>query len=308
MTTGTSGGSGGSGGSGSSGRSGTSGRSGNADSRVSPVGLPAFGGAIALAELPRRAFVEQVMGLPFSLHVRGPRALGRPVAEAVATLFADLRADEARFSPWQPRSQVSRIRRGELRLADADPRVTAVAELCRQAEARTDGAFSAWRPGPDGSRPPGDAAFDPTGLVKGWAAQDAFDRLLARLAEVGAHDALLVAGGDVAVHCSRTDTPDWSIGVEDPRDRRRILRALTLRVGAVATSGTAARGQHIVDPATGAPAASGLLSATVIGPDLTWADVYATAAFVGGREGADRIARLPGHAVVLVADEEAAPA
>ncbi|MBI4939670.1 MAG: FAD:protein FMN transferase, partial [Actinobacteria bacterium] len=65
------------------------------------------------------------------------------------------------------------------------------------------------------------------------------------------------------------------------------------------TSGTAARGAHIVDPATGA-APSGLLSATVVGPSLTWADVYATAAFVRGADAAQWASTLTDHAVVLV--------
>ena len=99
--------------------------------------------------------------------------------------------------------------------------------------------------------------------------------------------------------CSRTDTPDWSIAIEDPRDRSRLLRTLRLRTGAVATSGTAARGRHITDPATGTQAA-GLLSATVIGPELTWADVYATAAFVKGPTGLGLLATLAGHVGVLV--------
>ncbi len=87
--------------------------------------------------------------------------------------------------------------------------------------------------------------------------------------------------------------------MEDPRDRARTLRSLRLRTGAVATSGTAARGDHIVDPATGAPAA-GLLSATVIGPNLTWADVYATAAFVKGSAALPWLATLADHAGLLV--------
>jgi thiamine biosynthesis lipoprotein len=75
--------------------------------------------------------------------------------------------------------------------------------------------------------------------------------------------------------------------------------SIPLRRGAVATSGTAARGQHIIDPATGA-AATGLRSASVIGASLTWADVYATAAFVRGGEAAAWMATLPDHAAVLV--------
>jgi thiamine biosynthesis lipoprotein len=108
---------------------------------------------------------------------------------------------------------VSRIRRGELPLADADLRVREVAALCEEAARRTDGSFDAWLPDADGVR-----RFDPTGLVS--------------------------AGGDVLVHCQRTDTPDWRIAIEDPRDRTRTLLTVPLRRGAVATSGTAARGEH----------------------------------------------------------------
>ncbi|GAA4345559.1 FAD:protein FMN transferase [Angustibacter luteus] len=245
-------------------------------------------------EQPRQAFVQQVMGLPVSVHVRGPQARGDEVAAAVEAFFAALRDDDARFSTWRPDSPVSRIRRGDLTLADAEPRVREVAALCEEAARRTDGAFSAWLPGPDGV-----PTFDPTGLVKGWAVEQAFDELRNRVAEGEPHDLLVSAGGDVVVACARTDTPDWTIGIEDPQDRSRVLRTVGLRRGAVATSGTAARGQHVIDPASGAPP-SGLLSATVIGPDLTWADVYATAAFVRGAQAQEWIATLPDHVAVLV--------
>ena len=78
-----------------------------------------------------------------------------------------------------------------------------------------------------------------------------------------------------------------------------MLQRLEMRTGAVATSGTAARGQHIIDPGTGA-AAVRLLSATVVGPELTWADVYATAAFVLGHKGLGWHATRRRHAGILV--------
>lgn len=248
-----------------------------------------------VGELPRRSFVAQVMGLPVSVHVRGPQATSPAVAAQVERLFDDLRADEAMFSIWRPDSPVSRIRDGRDRLADALPRIRQVAGLCELAGQRTGGAFSAWLPGPDGR-----LAFQPTGLVKGWAVEQAFAGLTGRLRAHGRHDVLVNAGGDIAMQCARTDTPDWTIAIEDPRDRSRLLRSVRLRTGAVATSGTAARGQHIVDPVTGRPA-SGLLSATVIGPELTWADVYATAAFVKGPTAVAWVPTLPGHACCLVA-------
>ncbi|MFZ1385576.1 MAG: FAD:protein FMN transferase, partial [Propionicimonas sp.] len=61
-----------------------------------------------------------------------------------------------------------------------------------------------------------------------------------------------------------------------------------------------ARGRHIIDPATGEPVREELLSATVIGPELTWADVYATAAFVRGLGALTWLATLPHHVGLLV--------
>ncbi len=118
----------------------------------------------------------------------------------------------------------------------------------------------------------------------------------------GPHDALVSAGGDVVAARSRVDTPDWQIGMEDPRDRTRTILTVPLRSGAVATFGTAARGEHILNPSTGA-APRGLLSATVIGPHLMWADVYATAAFVLGNQQAEWVFSLENHAAVLVSED-----
>ena len=243
---------------------------------------------------PRNAFVAQIMGLPISIHVRGPQAGSAAVAALAEEMFDALRRDDAMFSTWKADSPISRIMDGRDQLNDAHPRIRQVAALCEVAGQRTGGAFSAWLPGPDGR-----VRFDPTGLVKGWAVEQAFTRLIDRLAVLGAHDALVNAGGDIAVHSVRTDTADWTIAIEDPSDRTRVLRTLRLRTGAVATSGTAARGHHIFDPVTGTPAA-GLLSATVIGPELTWADVYATAAFVKGPRALGWLATLTNHAGILL--------
>ena len=244
--------------------------------------------------LPRRAFVEQIMGLPISIHVRGPRARDEAVERAVERAFGELRADDEMFSTWKPDSPVSRIRDGRDALEAAHPRIRRAAALCELAGQRTGGAFSAWLPDSSGT-----LRFDPTGLVKGWAVEQALEGLVDRLSALGEHDVLVNAGGDIAVHCERTDTPDWTIAVEDPRDRSRVIQRFGMRRGAVATSGSAARGRHITDPSTGAPAAH-LLAATVVGPSLTWADVYATAAFVLGRGGLGWLATRRHHAGILV--------
>lgn len=219
----------------------------------------------------RRSWVEQVMGLPVSVHVRHP---GPGTDAAVAAVFAALREADARFSTYRPDSELSRLNRGELRLDDCHPDVREVLDLSATAWRRTGGHFDVMLPGPDG-RP----TCDPTGLVKGWAVE----RAAAVLAEAGVPDYYLNAGGDLVVAAPASAAP-WRIGVEDPAaPDTNLVAVLALRTGAVATSGTARRGEHIHHPLAAGPA--GPVSATVVGPSLTWADVYATALVAGaGRD------------------------
>ncbi len=228
---------------------------------------------MSAAVLPRRAWVEQLMGMPVSLHVRGPGLSSAPVA----AVFALLRRADAVFSTYRADSDVSRIRRGELTVAAAHPWVAEVAALCEQARQRTGGWFDAMLPGPGGA-----PHWDPTGLVKGWAVEAA-----ARL--LSGHDFCLNAGGDVVV-ATPPGRPPWRVGVEDPHDPSRLAGVLPLACGAAATSGTARRGAHLVDPYRGLPATE-VAGVTVTGPSLLWADVYATAVAAKGVTGLDL---LPG--------------
>ena len=240
----------------------------------------------AAPALDRKAWVEHVMGLPVSVHVRGPRP--ESAAAAVARLFAELRHADALFSPYRDDSQLNRLDRGELRLADADHALPEVLTLCGEARRRTGGWFDARNlPDPRTGAP----RLDPSGLVKGWAAERAA-RNLDGLAD---HGWCLNAGGDVLVS-SPDGHPPWRVGIEDPAAPGRILRAVAVRAGAVATSGDAHRGAHILDPFTREPATAAR-SVTVRGPSLQWADVHATAAAARGS-----LAGLPkGYAGLLVA-------
>lgn len=212
----------------------------------------------------RRTWVEHVMGMPISLHLRGPGVRDDPPAAAAAAVFSVLREADQLFSTYRDDSVIGAIRRGE---TVDHPLVREVLTLCREARDRTDGWFDPWLPG----------GFDPSGLVKGWAVE----RAAATLHALDDVDHCLNAGGDIAMHVTSPSRPAWRVGIEDPRDRHALLGVRTVRTGAVATSGTAARGLHIVDPHRGVPATD-LLSVTVSGPSLLWADVYATAAFAHG--------------------------
>ncbi|GIG01640.1 FAD:protein FMN transferase [Catellatospora citrea] len=222
---------------------------------------------------PRRAWVEQIMGMPVSLHLRGPGLDSAPVERTVDAVFALLREADAVFSTYRADSAVSRINRGELTVAAAHPWVAEVAQLCDDARERTGGWFDARLPGPGGER-----TWDPSGLVKGWAVARA-----ARL--LSGADCCLNAGGDVIVSTA-AGHPPWRVGVEDPLRPSRLAEVVTLASGAVATSGTARRGAHIVDPYRGSPTAE-VAGVTVIGPSLLWADVFATAAAARGVTGLD---------------------
>lgn len=229
------------------------------------------------------------MGLPVSVTVRGPDARGARADQVVQAVYADLRHADRVFSTYRSDSEISLLRRGALPRELVSRTVAEVLELCEQARTTTGGWFDAELPAPGGRR-----ALDPSGLVKGWAVE----RAAGALDSLDDADWLVNAGGDVLGRASHG--PAWRVAVEDPADRSAVLCVLPLRQGAVATSGTAARGRHLIDPHTGRAAADHLLSATVVGPSLTWADVLATAAFVEGPASLARVAALPGYEALLV--------
>jgi thiamine biosynthesis lipoprotein len=235
----------------------------------------------------RRAWVEQVMGLPVSIHLRGPDVRGPEAERAVAAAYAELARLDAVFSTYRPDSPISRRRRGDLAAGSGDPLVEEVERICAVAAERTGGAFTAWLPDADGV-----LRFDPTGLVKGWAV----DRAARDLSGLPATAWSVNAGGDVLVgrHAyvppEGADAAPWRIGVEDPRDRSRMVAVVPLTTGAVATSGTAARGAHLYDPANRQPV-DRAGSMTVVADTLLWADVWATALFVGGERAREAFAR-----------------
>lgn len=192
---------------------------------------------------------------------------------AIERSFGELRQMDRIFSTYRADSDISRIRAGSLSEADADPLVALVRRACDRAEVVTGGLFSArWRGG-----------FDPTGYVKGWAVERAFNRWLRPL--LGLDGVIAVgmnAGGDMQL-ATRPDADwRWRVGIADPSRPGMLLATTELTDGAVATSGTAERGAHIRDPRSAKPPTTGAAGATVIADRLSDADVWATAAVVAG--------------------------
>jgi FAD:protein FMN transferase len=237
-----------------------------------------------------RNWQQQVMGTVVSFSSREDTTTDPGEAQAeraridagIERAQAKLRWVDDVFSTWKPESPVSRLRRGEIRLDEAPPEVAEVLELCRRAREASDGWFDPWAlPG----------GVDPTGLVKGWAVERALDELK----QAGAPAAMINAGGDIAVYGQPTPGQPWRIAIENPLALDRILLMADLAgAGAVATSGSYYRGTHMVDPRSGGPTTA-LLSATVLGHDLAFADALATGLYVSGGKMLERLSLLAGY-------------
>jgi thiamine biosynthesis lipoprotein len=150
---------------------------------------------------------------------------------------------------------------------------------------------------PRGSR------LDLGGIAKGWAAGQA-------AAELSRHGPVLVdAGGDISVSGPRADGSPWPIGVGNPFSPAELLFTIALAAGGVATSGrdyrkwiqSGRQRHHIIDPRTGEPAETDVLTATIVAPDACRAEAGAKAAFLlGSRDGIAWLDRHPELAGMLV--------
>lgn len=241
------------------------------------------------------------MDTVMSLQVWGEDA--QPAMDAMETEIR--RLDEA-WSVGNDKSAVSTLNRGEA-LTDSEQ-----LELIARVQAlsvRTGGAFdpqlfaltSLWGFPTKEYRVPTDAeitaameehAWDLGAAVKGYAAQRAADVLK----DYSVTHAVLSLGGNVQTYGTKPDGSAWQIAIRDPAGEGYAAVAAVEGTASVVTSGSYQRFfeedgityHHILDPKTGRPADSGLLSVTVICRDGLTADALSTALFVMGLErGAD---------------------
>lgn len=213
---------------------------------------------------------EEVMGTIITLDVYGdattPPGLITPHLDAAVASLHD--ADTV-FSTWKPDSPVSRIRRGELELRDAPHDVHEVLAACAAARDLSLGWFDPWAlPG----------GVDPTGFVKGWAAQRALHLLLG----APVHGAIVNGAGDVATFGYPSVGNRFQVGITNPVAPPELIAVVSLH-GCIATSGGYERGDHLMNPHSGC-FESRVASASVSGPDLGLADALATALVVAGDE------------------------
>ena len=229
--------------------------------------------------------VFPVMGTMASLVIAG-HVPSVDAARAHEACAASLSADEQRFSHFRADSEIIRWERGDQIDIDAAAEIEAVVAACLDLQVESAGVFTAIDPRT--------GRLDTAGYVKGYAIGKAVERIRA----VGVHDFTLNVGGDS--YSGGRPGPDrpWRVAITDPHRPRAICAIVEASDRAVATSGDAERGAHIWLGAR--PAASGLRSFTVVGPDVARADAFATIGFAMGEPGLAWVARHPGYAALAV--------
>jgi thiamine biosynthesis lipoprotein len=233
---------------------------------------------------------EQIMGMPITIDI--PVHSSEDVFKKVFARFNEI---DKRFSPYKKDSELCKYQRGEILENELSVEFKKVMQSCKDASKMTGGNFTAYYAG----------KYDPSGYVKGWAIAEA-----GKLIEKNGYKTYCIsAGGDILARSNSEKI--WNIGIQDPRDKTKILISvkdslldlsgeaakisssrkrytlsnkpiiLSIKNGAVATSGNYERGNHIINPMTG-EYADEFLSVTVVGPEIIKADVFATAVFAAG--------------------------
>jgi thiamine biosynthesis lipoprotein len=238
--------------------------------------------------------IEICMGTTFKFAGRSPLSENE-TNQVIFQACEILHEADRIFSLYKPESSLSQLARGEISIAKCPPVVDEIWEACEAWEKITDGWFSAMTP---------QNTFDPSGIIKTWAAQRAAEYVL----ETGIRDFTMNAGGDVWLSNELTVEKEWRIAISKSisiaAPDHEILTVVDLRdtdFRALATSGSSERGSHIWDPkAPGKEPSKDLLQVSVVASDLVTADVWATAGFAAGQRGVNLLNQAPGIEALFI--------
>lgn len=212
----------------------------------------------------------EAMTIPFTVSVAVQEEASPDLPQAFSTacrkIHTELKRIEADFSAFLPNSLVSRLAEGDESILLANTEFQEVYAAALLAKEETAGAFDPYFAG----------KFNPTGLVKGWAVEKIFASCLMPLAAFPEVTGLCINGGGDLQAWTKSDFR-WKTGIENPAQPRLLLAIYDLASQALASSGYTYRGQHVT--LTGP---SDLSQVTLLAPDLTFADIWATAGLAMG--------------------------
>lgn len=269
--------------------------------------------------MPNFTIGFRAMGSAINVWLNVPDIAEAGILQKIPDLFE---AWEARFSRFRPNSELSQLNAGAGKWQLVSGQMAEVLSLALAASVKTDGVFNplilaalesagydhsfddpaSFVPAPLGEaetvpdfrqieyedatstlRIPAGARLDLGGIVKGWAAQKAAEYLY----QYGA--CMVDAGGDIVARGAPDDSGGWLVTIAHPQTEQPLCTVL-LKDAAIATSGIDYRhwkrdGQtlhHLIDPRTGLPAQTNILSATVVAESAAQAEVWAKVSLIRG--------------------------
>jgi thiamine biosynthesis lipoprotein len=221
-----------------------------------------------------------IMGMPVILMTPDARV----TVSSLDKIFGFLEYADQKYSPFIATSDVALINQKQLATENYDDELQEILALAAKTKHETNGYFDVWH----------NENFDPSGIVKGWAIQKA-----SQMMQEFTDDFYVEAGGDIQVGGNNDMAQPWRIGIRNPFERNETISVVELQNHAVATSGTAIRGQHIYNPFSPQPI-KGIVSLSVIAPAIVDADRIATAAFAMREKGIQFIESLKGYEGYMV--------
>jgi len=230
---------------------------------------------------------KHLMGMPITVEILD--------AGANTNVFSDIWSHfssvDRKYSTYKKDSEISKINNG-LQTTKWSPEMKTILRLCEQTKQETGGYFNIIH----------NNKRDPSGLVKGWAINNAAKLLLAR----GFQNFYIEAGGDIQVHGLNAEKKLWRVGIRNPFKRTEVVKIVAVTTSGVATSGTYIRGQHIYNPHKPDGLVKEVASLTVVGPNIYEADRFATAAFAMGKAGIEFIESLASCEAYMIDDKKQA--
>jgi FAD:protein FMN transferase len=223
-----------------------------------------------------------LMGMPITIQIIDSKVS----EEHLDLVFNYFKQVDQKFSTYKKDSEITMINEGKIRQEDASSEMTEILRLCEETKKATNEYFNIEHNG----------KLDPSGLVKGWAINNAA-RMLGKM---GYTNFYVEAGGDIQTAGTNKTGKPWVIGIRNPFNREENVKIIKASNKGVATSGTYIRGQHVYNPKKPGDNLAEVVSLTVIGENIYEADRMATAAFAMGRDGINFIARLPKMAGYMI--------
>jgi thiamine biosynthesis lipoprotein len=215
-----------------------------------------------------------IMAMPITVCIEEKDVKSKDIKE----VFDYLKRIDNKFSIFKKHSEISKINRGEVLKKDYSPLMRKIISLCLLTKKQTNGYFDIEING----------KIDPSGIIKGYAINEAAKMLLNK----GYKNFFVEIAGDAQTHGTKNGQ-SWKIGIQNPFNKKEIVKTVGLINKGIATSGNYIKGKHIFNPKTN-EFADDIASITVIASNVYEADRFATAAFAMGEKGIEFIASQKG--------------